>query len=153
MTNGSVPDDVIYQKSSLCKNMKETKQINQPEVPFQLISDQSWLLTDYKEDITSDQIVFNDAIKKLQIIGDNTTIRLKGRWRILTKKMELNHKLVPSLFQACCILHNFLENREEYLIDWNFYSSSSNEKSITWYAQNNETNSVREVLNKFLNQI
>lgn len=161
MASGSVPDDIIYQNSSVLKSLKETKKITEisnTQIPFQVISDQSWLLTDYKVGVlTPEQIIFNNSIKKIQINGETSLIRLKGRWRILTKKIELNHNLIPNLFQACCILHNFLENRQEYLTDWNFKSSSSvvDGTSITWYAQNNETNAtrIRDVFKNFLNEI
>lgn len=143
MVNGSVPDDIIYQNSSLCKKIKSS------EIPFQLISDQTWLLSDYKGELTEEQTKFNEAINKLQIKGEKTLIRFKGRWRILTKKIELKQYLIPNLFKACCILHNFLENRQEYLNDWNFHSNS-NKDSITWNAQNNEMNTTRENLMNFL---
>lgn len=146
MVNGSVPDDIIYQNSSLFNKMKSF------EIPFQLVSDQTWLLSDYKGELTEEQTKFNEAINKLQIKGEKTLTRFKGRWRILTKKFELKKYLIPNLLKASCILHNFLENREEYLIDWDFHSiSCPDDGPITWNSQNNEVNSVRENLMNFLN--
>lgn len=146
MANGSVPEDVIYQNSSLYEKMNEHK--HKYLIPFLLISDQPWLLSDYKgENLPEDQSAFNDSINKLQLKGEQTLIRFKGRWRILTKKIELNPILIPNLFQACCILHNFLENREEYLTDWDFHSSSTT--GVTWNSQNNEAIAMRELVKNF----
>ena len=35
--------------------------------------------------------------------------RLKGRWRVLLKRMEVGVNVAPIIICACCVLHNLCE--------------------------------------------
>ena len=43
--------------------------------------------------------------------------RLKGRWRKLQKKVDIDVGNVPLIVSACCILHNFCETQRETFHD------------------------------------
>ncbi|EFN82969.1 hypothetical protein EAI_00051, partial [Harpegnathos saltator] len=41
------------------------------------------------------------------------------RWRILLKRIDINHVFVPNITSSCCILQNFLESKkEQFLQQW-----------------------------------
>ncbi|KYM98112.1 Putative nuclease HARBI1 [Cyphomyrmex costatus] len=45
--------------------------------------------------------------------------RLKARWRILLKRIDVDHTFVPNIVSCCCILQNFLESRnEQFFQQW-----------------------------------
>ncbi|KYN14794.1 hypothetical protein ALC57_13002 [Trachymyrmex cornetzi] len=45
--------------------------------------------------------------------------QLKGRWRILLKRIDINYSFVPNITSACCILHNLLvAKNEEFVQQW-----------------------------------
>ena len=58
---------------------------------------------------------------------------LKGRYRILSKKMEFSPKVAATIFVVCCILHNILqrngEEESEEFIDDMISERSGSEKT------------------------
>lgn len=39
--------------------------------------------------------------------------RLKGRWRMLLKRSDIDYRFMPNVVGACCTLHNMIEKRKE----------------------------------------
>ncbi|XP_011707399.1 PREDICTED: putative nuclease HARBI1 [Wasmannia auropunctata] len=45
--------------------------------------------------------------------------RLRRRWKILLKRIDVSYIFVPNIISACCILHNFLEyTNEQFVQQW-----------------------------------
>ena len=45
--------------------------------------------------------------------------RLKGRWRCLLKRLDVDISDVPEVVTACCVLHNICEvHGEEFSDEW-----------------------------------
>lgn len=78
-----------------------------------------WLLKNYPRGCNADEESFNVYCNKARIIVENVYGRLKARWRILCKRIDMNYSLVPHVVAACCVLHNVVEsNKDKFQISW-----------------------------------
>lgn len=69
--------------------------------------------------ITKEQDSFNAYLNKGRVVVEMAFGHLKGRWRRLTKKIEVEVKFAPVIIAACCVLHNIVEfNKEHFPEDW-----------------------------------
>ena len=56
-------------------------------------------------------MIFNNMLRSARNQIECAFGRLKSRWRILSKTMDLDTEHVPSVVYACFVLHNFCESR------------------------------------------
>lgn len=107
-----------FQKSVVCDGV---------EVPVHLIGDTSfplkpWLMKGYSSEhqLTAEQRRFTCTLSSARAVVDTAFTRLKGRWRCLLKKSDIDVSMMPRVVAACCILHNICENRGDgFLPEWN----------------------------------
>lgn len=79
-----------------------------------------WLIKGYSGILTEKEDSFNAYLNKARIVVENAFGRLKGRWRMLQKRIDVNIDFVPKVVATACILHNILENRNSpYKESWN----------------------------------
>ena len=93
-----------------------TEEIDGHEVPLLILGDGAypllpWLITPYRNNgnLSDAQKVFNYQQSRARMVVENSIGRLKGRWRILMKRIEARLSNVPNIIAACCILHNVCE--------------------------------------------
>jgi len=55
--------------------------------------------------LSSQQWNFNYRLSSARVVVVNVYGRLKGRWRCLLKRLDVNVFDVPELIAACCVLH------------------------------------------------
>ncbi|XP_036340350.1 protein ALP1-like [Rhagoletis pomonella] len=126
---GSTHDATVFKESGLFKNSstlipRHTKLINGVETPLFLIGDPAypllpWLIKPYTGSLNAAEESFNCHLSSARIVVENAFGRLKGRWRCLTKRIDVNPTFVPQVVLACAILHNFVEQQKEsYLETW-----------------------------------
>lgn len=68
-----------------------------------------WLLKPFphRGNLTRQQRRFNVKLSAMRSVVERAFGMLKGRWRILLKKVEQKHRSVARTVTAACILHNF----------------------------------------------
>jgi len=62
--------------------------------------------------LTPKQKKFNFHHSSVRIVVENAFGRLKARWRILKRQLDVNISLAPFIIGACCILHNLCEDSQ-----------------------------------------
>uniref|UniRef100_A0A3Q0SLE1 DDE Tnp4 domain-containing protein n=1 Tax=Amphilophus citrinellus TaxID=61819 RepID=A0A3Q0SLE1_AMPCI len=107
----------VFQKSLLSNGV---------EIPVHLIGDASfplkpWLMKGYSEEhpLSNEQRRFTYALAAARSVVNIAFMRLKGRWRCLLKKSDLDISMMPKVVAACCVLHNVCERRgDAFLPEW-----------------------------------
>lgn len=87
-----------------------------------------WLIKNFTftAGITKEEDSFNAYLNQGRVKVEMTFGRYKGRWRRLTKKMDVNVAFAPTIIAACCVLHNVVEsNNENFSEDWMEFVRSS----------------------------
>uniref|UniRef100_A0A3P9JJZ1 DDE Tnp4 domain-containing protein n=1 Tax=Oryzias latipes TaxID=8090 RepID=A0A3P9JJZ1_ORYLA len=89
-------------------------------VPIILLGDpayplRSWLMKGYPEtgNLNEQQRQFNNRLSGARMTAEYAFGRLKGRWRSLSKRLDVDISLVPTVISACCTLHNICEKHNE----------------------------------------
>lgn len=107
----------VFQKSLLSDGV---------EIPVHLIGDASfplkpWLMKGYSEEqrLSPEQRRFTFTLASVRSVVDTAFMRLKGRWRCLLKKSDIDVSMMPRVVVSCCVLHNICVQRgDTFLPEW-----------------------------------
>ncbi|XP_037930720.1 protein ALP1-like [Teleopsis dalmanni] len=94
------------------------------KLPYYIIGDAAyplcnWIMKNYRDKLTVEETSFNLYLNQARIVVEQAFGRLKGRWRILNKKSDLDVYNMPHVIIACGILHNFVEiSNQRYNSSW-----------------------------------
>lgn len=105
---------------------EKSKFVDNVEVPVHIIGDAAyplrrWLMKGYSQqvELTQDKIHYTHTLSSARMVVENAFGRLKGRWRCLLKRNDVDIHLITDVVAACCILHNICEiQRDQYLPEW-----------------------------------
>ncbi|XP_069755719.1 uncharacterized protein [Narcine bancroftii] len=103
-----------------------SKDVEGVEVPAHLVGDaayppRSWLMKGFTHHqvLDLDQQRFNKALNSARMVVEHAFGHLKGRWRWLSKRLDISTTLVPDVVFACYVLHNICEiNKEGFPSEW-----------------------------------
>ena len=125
---GSVHDAKVFANSSVNDKLRNGKlprvfQSVLPgyeKVPNYLIGDPAYPLTpfcmkEYDTCHNNEQVVFNNLLRSARNPIECAFWRLKARWAVLTKKIDVKLEKVPMVVYACFVLHNYCEQYSSYI--------------------------------------
>ena len=137
MWPGSVHDAKVFANSSI--NWKLRRNIlpstfqcvkGWQKIPNYLIGDPAcplvpFCMKEYETCSNNQQVIFNNMLRSARNPIECAFGRLKARWAILNRKMDLKIESIPMVIYACFVLHNFCEKKKSY-IDENLVESQLN---------------------------
>ena len=139
---GSVHDARVLVHSSLYEKAigenlfpSSSRSIAGESVPLFILGDSAyslmtWLIKPFPHNsmLSDQQKTYNYRTSRARIVVENAYGRLKGRWRHLMKKNEMDVWNIPIVISACCVLHNMCEIHGDTFND-------------SWLQQDNTQNS------------
>lgn len=107
-----------------------------------------WLMKAYPETgLTREQHYFNYRLSRARMVVECAFGRLKGRWRCLLKRMDVDLAAVSDIISACCILHNICEIHGENFDDVWLQDTAENYPLVPYNKGNNaQPSAVRDAL-------
>ena len=101
-------------------------------------------------------MVFNNLLRSARNPIECAFGRLKARWAVLSKKVDLDLTIVPSVIFACFVLHNFCERSKTYVdeelvrsqIQVALTAEADNQPDRIYSCDNSEL--VRDILTKYI---
>lgn len=118
---GSVHDAAVFRDSRIF----EMFGISNLSTNYHIIADGAfpllkWLMKPYtKKELNATEINFNYRLSSARMTVENAFGRLKGRWRILSKRMDFSLSHCKNIIKACLILHNLCEiNNDCFHNEW-----------------------------------
>lgn len=119
-TAGAAHDATVYYRSPLSTAIltsmpKHDKIINGHSVPLHILGDPAYALSTRimkgytGRNLSAEQESFNVYHSSARMCVERAFGKLKSRFRILQKRMDVDVERAPAIITACCILHNICE--------------------------------------------
>ena len=130
---GKVHDARVFANSSIYRKGQNktlfpdwTEKISGVDIPVVILGDPAypllrWVMKAFPDNgnLSHQQRKFNYCLSRARVIVEHSYGKLKGRWRCLLKRLDVNIDDVPELVAACCVLHNICEiHGDEFNVEW-----------------------------------
>ncbi|CAB4016605.1 Hypothetical predicted protein, partial [Paramuricea clavata] len=125
---GSVHDAKVFANSSINQKLVSGQipmiQLSvfpgSEKIPNYVIGDPAYPLTpfcmkEYATCASNEEVIFNTLLRAARNPIECAFGRLKARWSVLTKKVDLKIESIPVVVYACCVLHNYCEINKSYV--------------------------------------
>lgn len=127
---GSVHDAKVFSNSNINCLLREGKLPflyksllpGYEKIPVLLLGDPAYTLLpycmkEYASCTTNEQVMFNNLLRSARNPIECAYGRLKARWQILNKRIDMKLENVPHMIYACFVLHNFCEENNMQIDD------------------------------------
>ncbi|XP_063585074.1 uncharacterized protein LOC134762506 [Penaeus indicus] len=127
---GNACDSSIFKNTSFWKSIDENELplpepkplpgSDQPCVPYVIVGDEAFgLHSNLMRPFGGKQLsiakkVFNYRLNKARLYVEHAFGILNNKWKILHRPLNVSPELAVNIVKACCILHNFVQERERY---------------------------------------
>ncbi len=126
--HGSAHDSKVYTNSAINKKMRcgdlpvclQALTESTKKIPNYLIGDPAYPLTpfsmkEYDHCSSNEQVIFNNLLRGARNPIECAFGRLKARWSILTRNMDLKLHNIPVVIYAGFVLHKYCEQHNIYV--------------------------------------
>ena len=80
---------------------------------------------------TSEQRLFNYRQSRARMVVENAFGRLKGQWRCLLKRLDVQVNNAATVVGACVVLHNICETFGDHCLeDWEHIDSNAEDVTV-----------------------
>ena len=111
-----------------------------------------WLMKPYEHSTNNARkIKFNVELSRGRVVIERAFGILKGRWRILMKRMDFDVDFTSEIFLCACILHNICQDAKE--LENDDISVVLNDDIVAHNAENNSGDALREIISHYVNDI
>uniref|UniRef100_A0A182QXL9 DDE Tnp4 domain-containing protein n=1 Tax=Anopheles farauti TaxID=69004 RepID=A0A182QXL9_9DIPT len=164
---GATDDGVVLGDSGLYQHFSSadlpSQSINGTTLKSFIVSESAypllpWLQHGYVAPQTTEEETFNEHLLKATVTVDEAFQRLRARFRILQRKIDIDINFVPQILLTCCILNNILEKQSmPFRESWREALQESEQKypqpdctAGNSYTASDEGISTRDVLKEHL---
>ena len=116
-----------------------------------------YLMKEYVTCRTNEEVIFNQMLRSARNQIECAFGRLKARWRILQKPLDVKLDDVPNLVYSCFVLHNFCERKTsdvfhetEKIVAQERGQQSSMDRNYSYFTS--EGGKVRDSIAKYFNE-
>ena len=145
------------QSNSLFPGVQES--IASREVPLVILGDPAyplltWLMKAFPNNgrLSQQQKHFNYRLSRARVVVEHCYGRLKGRWRCLLKRLDVDVNYASKVVAACCVLHNICEiHGDAFDDDWlNGTDDQTLETNLSTVSSNQPTEGAVDIRNAFM---
>lgn len=162
---GSCHDSFVYRSSPLFSRLinsmpRRDLEVDGGVIPLHLIGDPAYPLANNLmkpftgRNLTPSQESFNTYHSSARMVVENAFGRLKARWRMVSRKVDVDVSVMPHLITTACCMHNLCESYKT-AVPFNTNNAESNvsfPQPHTYHINNAEAtaNSIRTLITNYL---